>query len=155
MINELVMGTLAVGATGTRPVEIKDIRPITEIIVHCSATPEGRDVSVDEIRQWHLARGFKDIGYHFVVTLDGKIHCGRPINQVGAHCLGHNTVSIGICYVGGCDRNMRPKDTRTEAQRRSLRRLVELLKVYFPEASVHGHREFAAKACPSFDISEL
>lgn len=130
-------------------------RHITKIIVHCSATPEGRDVQPEEIRRWHLARGFADIGYHFVVTLDGTVHTGRPIGMTGAHCLGQNTVSVGVCYVGGCDSRMRPKDTRTPAQRKALRQLVAQLKEMFPEATVHGHREFAAKACPSFDIRDL
>lgn len=135
---------------------MKRIRKIDKIIVHCSATPEGRAVSVDDIRRWHRERGFRTIGYHYVVYLDGSIHCGRPVEEVGAHCLGQNGSSIGICYVGGLDaKSLLPKDTRTGAQRQSLRRLVERLMKCFPEATVHGHREFAAKACPCFDIKDL
>lgn len=131
------------------------MRKITEIIIHCSATPEGREVSVGEIDCWHRQRGFKCVGYHYIVMLDGTVKRGRPVEQVGAHCTGHNRNSIGVCYIGGCDSKMRPKDTRTSAQRESLRQLVAELKREYPEASVHGHREFSAKACPSFDVKEL
>lgn len=128
-------------------------RPISEIIVHCSATPEGRDVRSAEIRRWHRQRGFRDIGYHFVVLLDGTIEVGRPLSQQGAHCIGHNKQSIGVCYIGGVDSRMRPLDTRTPAQKRSLRLLLELLQKCFPGAEIHGHRDYAAKACPSFDAT--
>lgn len=128
------------------------MRNITKIIIHCSATPEGREVSVNEISSWHRQRGFNGIGYHYVVGLDGKVHTGRPITQAGAHCRGHNHDSIGVCYIGGCDHAMHPKDTRTAAQRVSLRQLVAELRRQFPTATVHGHCEFAAKACPSFDV---
>lgn len=89
-------------------------RNIIEIIVHCSATPEGKDFTVEQIRQWHLQRGFTDIGYHYVIYRDGSIHKGRDESIIGAHCTGHNTISIGICYIGGMDSaNKNPKDTRT------------------------------------------
>lgn len=153
----LAVAMVAAGTAGGTEsiVNLENMRHITEIIVHCSATPAGRDVRPEQIRQWHLARGFNDIGYHFVITLDGTIHVGRRLDKPGAHCVGHNRVSVGVCYVGGCDSKMRPADTRTPEQRRALRTLVALLLHYFPDATVHGHREFAAKACPSFDISEL
>lgn len=128
------------------------MRNITKIIIHCSATPEGREVSVNEIERWHRQRGFNGISYHYVVGLDGKVHTGRPITQAGAHCRGHNHDSIGVCYIGGCDHTMHPKDTRTAAQRASLRQIVTELRRQFPGATVHGHCEFAAKACPSFDV---
>lgn len=128
------------------------MRSIDKIILHCTATPAGRDVSVDEIRRWHKARGFKDVGYHYIVHLDGRVSDGRPIEQVGAHCTGHNAHSVGVCYVGGCDAHMHPHDTRTAAQRATLAKLIEALMHRFPGATVHGHREFARKACPSFDV---
>jgi len=131
------------------------MRKIDEIIVHCTATPEGRAVTVADVTRWHKARGFRTIGYHYLIYLDGSVHPGRPLAEAGAHCTGHNARSVGVCYVGGCDKNMRPKDTRTPAQRTALRKLVAELKHRFPDASIHGHREFAAKACPSFDIVEL
>ena len=130
-------------------------RKIDKIIIHCSATREGDDISPSQIKQWHLARGFNNIGYHLVITLDGRVHVGRPLSQIGAHCKGHNKNSIGICYVGGLDRNGNPKDTRTSAQRSTLVRLVKTLKQSYPKATIHGHNEFANKACPCFDVSSL
>lgn len=131
------------------------MRTINEIIVHCSATPEGRDYTVAQIRQWHLQRGFRDIGYHYVIYRDGTIHTGRPVAQAGAHCTGHNAHSIGVCYVGGVAKdNKTPKDTRTEAQKKSLANLLKRLHELYPKATLHGHREFANKACPSFDVGE-
>lgn len=132
-------------------------RSISKIILHCTATPEGRDFTVDQIRQCHLARGFSDIGYHYVIYRDGSIHRGRPENIVGAHCTGQNTCSIGVCYVGGevADGSHKPKDTRTPAQRKVLRELVTSLQKKYPGATVHCHHEFANKACPSFKLSDL
>ncbi|MCM1035529.1 MAG: N-acetylmuramoyl-L-alanine amidase [Paludibacter sp.] len=131
------------------------MRTINEIIIHCTATPEGKAVDVQEIDRWHKECGWKGIGYHYVIYLDGTIHKGRPIEEVGAHCIGHNKHSIGICYVGGCDRLMHPKDTRTTAQRIALRTLVKQLQKQFPQATIHGHNEFANKACPSFDVQQF
>ena len=130
------------------------MRNINLIIVHCSATPEGRDVSVADIDRWHRERGFDGIGYHYVVYIDGSVHEGRPLNKVGAHCKGHNAHSIGICYVGGVDLNGKPKDTRTLAQKDALVNLLMRLKRRFPKAVIRGHRDFAAKACPSFDATK-
>lgn len=128
------------------------MRTINEIIVHCSATPEGRPHTVGEIRSWHKQRGFKDIGYHYVVYLDGSIHAGRSERVIGAHCTGHNRNSIGVCYIGGVAKDGKtPKDTRTEAQKRALVLLLKELKRRYPSAKIFGHRDFAAKACPSFD----
>ena len=131
------------------------MRKITEIIIHCSATPEGKDFTVDDIRRWHLARKFADIGYHYVIYRDGSVHKGRAENIAGAHCLGHNANSIGICYIGGVAKDGKtPKDTRTSQQKTALRQLVNQLKFYYPHATVHGHNEFAAKACPSFNVQK-
>jgi N-acetylmuramoyl-L-alanine amidase len=128
------------------------MREIDKIIVHCSATPEGRDVSVDDIRDWHVnGNGWSDIGYHWLITLDGSIEKGRPESRSGAHAKGHNSRSIGVCYVGGVDSAMKPKDTRTDAQKEALRcLLIDLLKRY-PNAEIIGHRDVSSKACPSFD----
>lgn len=124
------------------------------IIIHCSATSRGRDIGAAEIKNWHLRRGFRDIGYHFVVRLDGSIEPGRPLGHIGAHCLGKNDRSIGICYVGGLEKNGKtPADTRTEAQKEALERLIKELKALFPDAAVVGHRDFAAKACPCFNAA--
>ena len=127
-------------------------RDIKEIIVHCAATPEGKDFTVAQIKQWHLQRGFTDIGYHYVVYRDGSIHTGRPESKSGTHCTGHNAISIGVCYIGGMDAtNKNPKDTRTPAQKASLLKLLKELKAKYPKAKIFGHRNFANKACPSFD----
>lgn len=128
------------------------MRQIEKIIIHCSATPEGRNVTVKDIDAWHRQRGFQCIGYHYVIYLDGSVHEGRKEELIGAHCSGHNAKSIGICYIGGLDKNGKPKDTRTEAQRESLIRLIGELKFRYPNATVHGHNEFANKACPCFDV---
>lgn len=131
------------------------MRKITELIIHCSATPGGRDYTVADIDRWHKARGFKMIGYHYVIRLDGTIEQGRPLEMTGAHCKGHNARSIGICYIGGLDPKDRPKDTRTPAQKDSLWALVQALLKQFPNATIHGHNEFANKACPCFDVKDL
>ncbi len=129
------------------------MRKINEIIVHCSATPEGHDVTVADIDRWHKARGWRCVGYHYIIYRDGSVHTGRPVEQIGAHCTGHNSSSIGICYIGGLAAdNKTPKDTRTPAQIKALRDLVEELRAKYPGATVHGHREFAPKACPCFDV---
>ena len=139
----------------------KSKRNITEIIVHCTATPEGRDKSVAQLRAEHTApvakggRGWSDIGYHYVIHLDGSIEDGRDVDIVGAHCTGHNTHSIGVVYVGGMDKqNKNPKDTRTNAQKAALMSLLIDLKKLYPKAVIYGHRDFANKACPSFDATK-
>ena len=131
------------------------MRKIDKIIIHCSATREGENISPSQIREWHVARGFKTIGYHFVITLDGRTHVTRSLTQVGAHCKGQNKNSIGICYVGGLDVNGKPKDTRTDAQKDAMRRLINVLLSSYPNLTIHGHNEFANKACPCFDVSSL
>lgn len=130
----------------------KSRRRINEIFIHCSATREGINYTVDDIRRWHRMRGFSDIAYHYVIYIDGTIHCGRDVDKAGAHVVGHNRNSIGICYVGGVATNGKTaKDTRTEAQKRSLIKLLKQLRVLYPDAKIYGHRDFAAKACPCFD----
>ncbi len=131
------------------------MRTIKEIIVHCSATQEGKDFTIVDIDRWHRQRGFTKIGYHYVIYRDGTIHVGRNESEVGAHCLGHNQNSIGICYIGGLSSDGKtPKDTRTDAQKKALTTLLQALKKKYPSASIHGHRDFAKKACPSFDATK-
>ena len=127
----------------------------THLILHCAATPEGKSFTANDIDRMHKQRGFKKIGYHYVIRLDGTTEKGRNETENGAHCIGHNTKSIGICYIGGVAKDGKtPKDTRTNAQKESLYKLVnELLKKYnLTIDNVHGHYEFANKACPSFKI---
>lgn len=129
------------------------MRKIDKIIWHCSATPAGMDVKGATIKVWHTKdRGWSDIGYHYVIELDGTIYQGRPLERPGAHTRGHNDDSIGICYVGGGVTD--PSDTRTPEQKRALYALTDDLIRRFPGATVHGHREFASKACPSFDAQK-
>ena len=132
------------------------MRKINKIIIHCTATPEGREHNVADIRRWHLKRGFSDIGYHYLIHIDGKIEIGRPLHRIGAHTSGENTGSIGVCYVGGMDKDMKKaKDTRTQAQKDSLVKLLhELIYKYNKDMTIHGHNEFANKACPSFNVQE-
>lgn len=129
------------------------MRKINFIILHCSATKESVNVTVSDIDRWHKERGFTKIGYHFVVYLDGSVHKGRPIEEIGAHCKGRNSDSIGICYVGGLDKTGKPKDTRTPAQKEALLKLLRTLKEKFPDAEIRSHRDFANKACPCFDAT--
>ena len=129
-------------------------RKIKELVLHCSATREGRDYTVADITKWHKQRGFNDIGYHYVIYRDGSIHNGRDVNLVGAHCTNHNAHSIGVCYIGGCKTDgTSPKDTRTDAQKAALLSLLKDLRKKYPFAKIHGHRDFANKACPSFDAT--
>lgn len=133
------------------------MRKINKIILHCTATPECRPTSVEEIRSWHVkGRGWSDIGYHYVVHLDGSVSEGRPIERQGAHVKGFNKNSIGIAYVGGISKDhFEPLDTRTEEQKDSLYEIIMNLMKDFPEATLHGHNEFSNKACPSFDVAEI
>lgn len=129
-------------------------RNITEIIVHCTATQEGRAYTVDDVRKWHKKQGWSDIGYHYLVYLDGSVHEGRNVDISGAHCSGHNIHSIGVAYVGGVATDGKTaKDTRTGLQKAALLSLLLELRKLYPRAAIHGHRDFANKACPSFDAT--
>jgi len=131
------------------------MRSVKEIIIHCSATREGQDIPVETIKDWHLARGFNDIGYHFYIDLNGVIYKGRDIDKIGAHCKGRNRNSIGVCYCGGVEADGKtPKDTRTQEQKESLLHVLKTIKAMYPESMIYSHNEFAAKACPSFDATE-
>ena len=129
------------------------MRTINSIIIHCTATKPLAHINVNDVRRWHRERGFSDIGYHYLILVDGTVEAGRPLSAIGAHCKGHNAHSIGICYVGGLNDKGKPADTRTPAQREAMRSLLISLKHRFPDATIHGHRDFAAKACPCFDAT--
>ncbi len=132
----------------------KSGRVISEIIVHCTATAEGRPFTVDDIRRWHRSQGWSDIGYHYVIYLDGSVHEGRDVNISGAHCQNHNAHSVGVVYVGGVARDGKtPKDTRTDRQKAALLSLLIDLRKLYPRAVIRGHRDYANKACPSFDAT--
>lgn len=138
------------------------------IIIHCSATKEGADFRAADIDRMHRQKGFKGIGYHYVINLNGKIEAGKCLTADGAHCTGYNNHSIGICYIGGLDRNGRAKDTRTPAQKRAMAELVNGLCREFPVEEVLGHRDTSPdlngngvveafewiKMCPCFEVRE-
>lgn len=128
--------------------------PIRFLTIHCAATPEGRIVKADTISQWDIAK-FGQVSYHHVIELDGTIIDTLPTTLRGAHTGGANTGNVGVCYVGGCDKKMQPKDTRTPAQKLALKKLVERYRASHPDIVVRGHREWpkVAKACPSFDVA--
>lgn len=132
----------------------KSKRNITAIVVHCAATPEGRHHTANDIDRWHKQRGWSGIGYNYVIRLDGTIEDGRDVDIVPSHVAGHNKNSIGVVYVGGIDRNtLKPKDTRTPAQKKALLELLKKLRKLYPNAQILGHRDFpnVKKACPCFD----
>ena len=132
------------------------MRQINYIIIHCSATKAGQDFRAKDIDRWHRERGWDGIGYHKVIDLNGTIEPGRSEAKPGAHCKGHNSDSIGICYIGGLDKNGKPADTRTELQKAALAGLVADYKRRFPNAKVVGHRDMpnVHKACPCFNAKE-
>lgn len=132
----------------------KSKRKISLIIIHCSATPEGKHFTVENIDKWHKYRGFSSIGYHYVVYINGSINEGRNIDSIGAHCQGKNANSIGICYIGGVDYQNKAKDTRNDEQKKSLEILVNAALAIYPDAIIAGHYNFANKACPSFDVAQ-
>lgn len=130
----------------------------TEITMHCAATPEGKDYTVETINKWHNDRSFNGIGYHYVIYRDGSIHRGRPEEVVGAHCVSTNSKAIGICYIGGCAADGKTaKDTRTDAQKQAQYELIEeLLKKYnLTINDVKGHRDYDPKACPSYTSQQF
>ena len=136
------------------------MKKVEKIIIHCSATREGDDsINAEVIDRWHKKRGWKGIGYHFLVLIDGSIETGRMINKCGAHTKGLNCSSISICYVGGVESEKDSKgkypakDTRTPEQKETLLELLHVLRKMYPDAKIHSHRDFAAKAGPRFDAT--
>ena len=134
------------------------MRNIKYIVIHCSDTPEGREVTAEEIDRWHRQRGFMMIGYHYVIRLDGTVEHGRPLFMKGAACAKKdcNACGIHICYVGGRNNQGFTVDTRTEAQKAALKSLLVNLKKQFPQAIISGHRDWdKGKACPCFNAMSL
>ena len=146
---------------------------IDAIVVHCSATRAGQDVRASDIDKWHKERGFKMIGYNYVIDLDGTVEIGRPLTMDGAHCntagtsgKSYNKHSIGICIVGGLDENGNPADTRTDPQKVSCANLIAKLEMEYNIVDVLGHRDASPdlngdgkitknewiKMCPCFDV---
>lgn len=135
------------------------------IVVHCTATPEGKEFTAKDIDVMHRQRGFTAIGYHFIIRLDGTVESGRPVDTVGAHVQDHNATTVSLSYVGGVDAKGKAKDTRTPAQKAAMLCLIKQLKASYPGAKVLGHRDFSPdknkngrvdpneriKECPCFD----
>ena len=131
------------------------MRSITLIVVHCSANRAGSALRLADIDRYHRSLGWKGCGYHYVIPTDGTLEEGRPEAEAGAHCRHHNRHSIGICYIGGLSADGTPADTRTEAQRATLHRLLASLHRRFPRALIVGHRDLdPLKACPCFDAAK-
>ena len=129
------------------------MRTITLIIVHCSANKAGSALRMADIDRYHRSLGWIGCGYHYVIPTDGSIEHGRPEEMIGAHCRYHNRHSIGVCYIGGLSAEGTPMDTRTDAQRDALRRLLSDLHRRYPQALIVGHRDLnPQKACPCFDV---
>lgn len=125
------------------------------VILHCSATRPNSGVNASTIREWHLSRGWQDIGYHFVILEDGTLERGRHLHLQGSHVQGHNADTVGICYVGGLGADGKPKDTMTKAQQDTFVGLWRALRlVYGDQLTLHGHNEYANKACPSFNVKK-
>lgn len=142
----------------------KSRRQIDGIVIHCTATRPGQDLTVEDVRRMHKAQGWSDIGYHYLIRLDGRIETGRDVDIIGAHVSGHNAHTIGVCYVGGLDATGKPYDTRTYNQKQSLLNLLKMLRAAYPKATIKGHRDYSPdtngngsiepsewiKACPCF-----
>ena len=126
------------------------------IVVHCAATPPQMDLGIDTITEWHKARGFKTVGYHYIIKRDGTRQTGRQINEIGAHVVGYNHNSVGVCLAGGVAADaVTPEDNFTKAQWTALYLTLKELHEEFPKAVIVGHRDLdAGKACPSFSVSE-
>lgn len=132
------------------------LRKVTNyLVIHCAATTPTMDIGVKEIKEWHLKRGMSDVGYHYVIRRDGTRERGRLLSEQGAHVLGHNFDSVGVCLVGGVDHKLQPENNFTDAQWATLYLTLKELMETYPQAVIVGHRDLdALKACPSFDVSQ-
>lgn len=140
------------------------MRKITHLVIHCTATVKGEEFTVNDVDLWHRQKGYKGIGYHYVISADGTIKKGREEIKIGAHTKGYNRHSIGIAYVGGLNKRLTPKDTRTRKQKRAMKSLLLILKDKYPEAEIVGHRDFYddgilkpfvfEKVCPCFNVKK-
>jgi len=149
-----------------RPLDPLDI---TRIVVHCSATKAEQDIGMHEINEWHKNKGWSMIGYHSVIKRNGTVEGGRPLNKTGAHVKGHNHYTLGVCMVGGLDKDGNPENNFTDEQFLALGSLIKNWKMTFPSITdVCGHRDLSPdidgdgeiekwewlKDCPCFDVYE-
>ena len=132
------------------------MRNIKQIVIHCAATGPSADIGAKEIRAWHKKQGWRDIGYHYIIRRNGEIEAGRPVEQSGAHVIGHNAASIGVCLVGGVNAKGRPENNYTKEQWSALKTHIIALARQFPKAEILGHRDFPGvkKDCPCFDVAD-
>ena len=129
------------------------VRKINEVIIHCTASKPSSAITTLDVKAWHIARGFSDIGYHYIIDLDGRLYHCRPEIEQGAHCKGHNANSIGIAYIGGLDDvTGKPADTRTKAQRMKLNSLILDICSRHNILAIWGHNRYAVVDCPCFDV---
>ena len=127
------------------------MRKLTKIILHCADTKTNQDFSVQDVRNWHIQRGWSDIGYHFYIKLSGSLYEGRELSRIGAHCKGYNSKSVGICFEGGKNELGEMWDKPTDNQIKTVVNLIKSLREDYGEMGVHGHYEFSGKSCPNFD----
>lgn len=131
------------------------MRDIDRIIIHASATRPDQNITAKNIKRWHVEdRGWSDIGYHYVIKRDGTLEKGRDIKNAGAHVYGYNEGSIGVCLVGGVDKFNAPEQNYTANQYYSLKKLLDVLCVTFPNADIIGHNDVSDKNCPCFDVKK-
>lgn len=134
-----------------------NLRTATDyLVVHCAATPPKFDVDIKDITEWHIARGFRTVGYHYFIKRGGTRQTGRLINEIGAHVVGHNHNSVGVCMAGGVAADaITPENNFTEEQWTTLYLTLKELHEAYPKAVIVGHRDLdSGKACPSFSVSE-
>ena len=133
----------------------------TLFIVHCSATPAGKDYSAEDIRKWHVQEnGWQDIGYNYVIRRDGTLELGRDLNadlhdvmrETGAHTKGYNKTGIGVCLIGGVDKYLRPVANYTAQQYTTLLSLGLYVQAFYPDIEFLGHNDLSPKSCPCFDV---
>ena len=131
------------------------MRSIRKIVLHYSATRDTHDVSAADIDKWHKRRGWRMIGYHYVVRLSGEVEVGRPEDMVGAHVKGHNHDSIGVCFIGGLKGDSkRGSNTMNAAQEQTVISLLKDLLERYPDAKLYGHKDLNATQCPGFDVAQ-
>jgi len=131
------------------------MREINEVIIHCTASKPSSAVTTLDVKAWHVKRGFSDIGYHYIIDLDGRLYHCRPEIEMGAHCKGHNANSIGVAYIGGLDDySGKPSDTRTKQQRMKFSSLLLDICSRHNIYAIHGHNIYADVACPCFNASK-
>lgn len=135
---------------------MKTTRWVNEIIIHCSATKPNMDIGAEWIKNIHVNENkWADIGYHFVIRRNGIIEKGRDLNVIGAHVVGHNTGTIGVCLIGGLSENNKSENNFTERQFESAQALITVLSRFNPEiVKLSGHRDYANKDCPCFEVRE-